>query len=117
MVQERKNINIIFICSMNKWRSPTAEKIYRKLPHLNVRSAGTSPKARRHVSHIDLEWADVVIAMETKHVQKLKSNFPELMREIKVYTLDIEDRYTYMDPELVEELKSVIDPIIDGYIV
>jgi protein-tyrosine-phosphatase len=33
--------NLLFICSRNQWRSPTAEAIWRRRPGFNVRSAGT----------------------------------------------------------------------------
>ena len=36
--------NILFVCSMNKWRSPTAEAIFRNSSTHNVRSAGTAGK-------------------------------------------------------------------------
>ena len=51
-------MNILFICSYNKWRSPTAEQVWRKHPGLNVRSAGTSARARRAVSEADIVWAE-----------------------------------------------------------
>lgn len=113
---ESENINVLFICSMNKWRSPTAEKIYRKKPLVNVRSAGTSSKAKHHVCSEDLKWADLIIAMESKHVQRLRADFPESMRFMEVHTLGIEDHYDYMHPELIEELKISIDPILDDYV-
>lgn len=113
---EPNSINVLFICAMNKWRSPTAEKLYKNTPFVNVRSAGTSSKARHHVSSQDLKWANVVIAMETKHVRRLRADFPEPMRYVDVYTLDVEDRYQYMHPALIEELKAAIEPILEGYV-
>jgi hypothetical protein len=53
-----QTMNILFICSMNKWRSPTGEAIFRRHDGLNTRSAGTSRKARRQVNVTDLRWAD-----------------------------------------------------------
>ena len=53
-----------FACSRNQWRSPTAEQVWRRHPAVSVRSAGTSPNARRTVSTGDLRWADVVFVME-----------------------------------------------------
>jgi predicted protein tyrosine phosphatase len=35
-------IKILFICSKNQWRSPTAEKIFLQFNGYNVRSAGTA---------------------------------------------------------------------------
>lgn len=43
-------MNILFICSKNQWRSPTADKVWRRHPGLSVRSAGTSPNAQHPVS-------------------------------------------------------------------
>lgn len=113
-MQNMKNesMNVLFVCSMNQWRSPTAEKIYSKEPFINVRSAGTSSKARRHVSLNDLKWADIVIAMESKHKQRLQADYRQAMRGCEVHVLEIEDRYKFMDPELIEELKFAIDPIL-----
>ena len=54
--------------------------------------------------------------METKHVQRLRADFPEPMRYVDVHTLDVEDRYKYMHPALIEELKAAIEPILEGYV-
>lgn len=97
---------------MNKWRSPTAERIYKNDPDLNVMSAGTSSKARRRVSLKDIQWADVVIVMEAKHKQRLTAEYPEAMRRREVYVLEIEDNYQLMDPELIQELEAAINPIL-----
>ena len=56
-------MNVLFVCSKNQWRSPTAEKVFGRDPGLKVRSAGTSRKARRTVTANDLRWADVVMVM------------------------------------------------------
>ncbi|MGH8106566.1 MAG: phosphotyrosine protein phosphatase, partial [Arenimonas sp.] len=56
--------NILFICSRNQWRSPTAEKIWHQRHGVSARSAGTSPNARRTVSAKDFQWADIIFVME-----------------------------------------------------
>ncbi|QOV69188.1 hypothetical protein IP582_01865 [Citrobacter sp. BDA59-3] len=40
-------MNVLFICSRNQWRSPTAEQVFRRYPGLNVRSAGTSRNTKK----------------------------------------------------------------------
>jgi predicted protein tyrosine phosphatase len=60
--------NILFVCSKNQWRSPTAETLYRKQPGLSVRSAGTSSSARHHVNADDVEWAVIFFVMEDKNL-------------------------------------------------
>lgn len=98
---------------MNKWRSPTAERIYARERLLDTRSGGTSSKARHHVSLDDIRWSDIVIVMESKHKQRLMADHPEAMRYREVHVLDIEDNYKFMDPELIEELKVSVDPILN----
>jgi predicted protein tyrosine phosphatase len=105
--------NILFICSRNQWRSPTAEQIWRKHPLLSVRSAGTSPSARRKISEDDVRWADVIFVMEEKHKSRLVAEFTRLIKNKTIYVLDIPDEYKYMDPELVELLEQSVGALLD----
>ena len=100
--------NILFICSRNQWRSPTGEQVWKNHPELAVRSAGTSPKARRTVSAKDIQWADVVFTMEEKHKSRLKAKFTRLLNHKDVQVLDIPDEYQYMDSELIEIMKQTV---------
>ena len=38
-------MRLLFICSQNKWRSLTAERLFDNHPHHEARSAGTEPGA------------------------------------------------------------------------
>lgn len=98
-------INVLFVCSRNQWRSPTAERLWRDSPRLNVRSAGTSSSARRVVSAGDLQWADVVLVMESRHRAQLRERFGRELGGVRIEVLDIPDDYEFMDPELVELLQ------------
>lgn len=100
--------NVLFICSRNQWRSPTAETVWRKHPDISVRSAGTSPSARRTVSAADIHWADVIVVMEQKHKNRLVAEFTRLLEHKPIHVLDIPDEYKYMDPELVEMLEESV---------
>jgi predicted protein tyrosine phosphatase len=108
-----KKRNILFICSKNQWRSPTAETIWRKHPSLNVKSAGTSTKARRTVSSTDITWADTIFVMEEKHKNRLKADFSRMLSHKMIHVLDIPDEYQYMDVDLVNELESAVSAILD----
>ena len=105
-------INLLFICSRNQWRSPTAETMWRKHAGLNVRSAGTSPNARHTVTHADITWADIIFVMEEKHQARLIAQFRQLLSHKKIVILDIPDDYNYMDPELIEQLNASVSPIL-----
>ncbi|MFN7843988.1 MAG: low molecular weight protein tyrosine phosphatase family protein [Pirellula sp.] len=107
-----ETINVLFVCSMNQWRSPTAESIYSKRPFVNARSRGTSRSARRTVTAEDLKWADIVFVMEDKHKQRLQSEYPSEVRYKELHVLDIPDNYKFMDPELIIEITESVDPIL-----
>jgi predicted protein tyrosine phosphatase len=111
MVDE-ESLKILFVCSMNQWRSPTAEKIYSNKPLIIARSCGTNRNARRQVTSGDLQWADIVFVMEQKHKQRLVSEYPGEMQFKELHVLDIQDNYKFMDPELIDEIIASVDPIL-----
>ena len=101
-------INLLFVCSRNQWRSPTAEAIWRRRPGFNARSAGTSPNARKTIGAADIRWADVIFVMERKHLHRLQANYARLLEHKPLYCLDIPDDFRYMDPELMELLEDTV---------
>lgn len=105
-------IKVLFICSRNQWRSPTAEQLWRRHPLVDARSAGTSPNARHHVSVTDIEWADHIVVMEQKHKSRLVAEFNRLLDGKSIHVLDIPDEYQYMDPELIEQLEAIVPPLL-----
>ena len=106
-------VNVLFVCSRNQWRSPTAEHLFRTYPGISVRSAGTSPNARKHISVEDIRWADLILVMEDKHKSRLVAEFTRLMIGKRIHVLDIPDEYKYMDPELVQQLKEAVESLLD----
>jgi len=104
--------NVLFVCSRNQWRSPTAEQIWRKHPALSVRSAGTSPNARHPVSASDLQWAQIIFVMEEKHKSRLRTKFGRALENKPIHVLDILDEYKFMDPGLVEQLRQSVGAIL-----
>lgn len=95
---------LLFICSRNRRRSLTAEKLFEGSSLYQVRSAGTQPGARIVVTEGHLGWADIVICMEKSHLSRLRLKFPEALAGKQVICLHIADDYEYMQPELIEEL-------------
>lgn len=102
---------ILVVCSHNKWRSPTAEAIYRHDPRFAIRSAGLSQHSPHVLSQADLEWANLLLYMEKDHLEKIKEIFPNTKLPY-VINLDIPDTYPFMDPELIEMLKEKIEAIV-----
>ena len=98
---------------MNKQRSVTAEQLYRNDARLEVRSAGVRSDACRRVSAGDLRWADVVFCMEREHKAWIAARF-EGSDLPAVEVLDIPDEYEFMDPQLQEMLRLMLDPELDA---
>jgi predicted protein tyrosine phosphatase len=105
-------MKLLFICSRNKWRSLTAEKIFDGINGYEVRSAGTEDGARVKVTEGHIGWADYVFVMEKKHTSKLKQKFPEKLNNKRLICLDIPDDYSFMDEDLIEILKSRVSEYI-----
>jgi len=108
-------INILFICSRNQWRSPTAEQIWRQEKGLSVRSAGISNSAKRKVSEKDIDWADLIFVMEQTHKKRLRSLCNQKTLNKPIFVLDIPDEYPYMDQELITLLRQAVDPVLAQY--
>lgn len=106
-------LKLLFICSRNKFRSLTAETIFSGLPGLQVRSAGTQPEARIVVTAGHLGWADVIFCMEKSHVARLRLKYADALTGKRVIALHIPDDYTYMQEELIDELRAKVSTHID----
>lgn len=106
--------NLLFVCSRNRWRSPTAERVFSRDPDLAVRSAGTSSSARRRVGQADIDWADVIFVMESKHRAQLRAQFGRSMHGKTLHVLDIPDDYGFMDAELIQGLESAVPMLLVG---
>lgn len=102
--------NFLFICSRNKWRSRTAEDLFKNMDGLSVRSAGTASSARIKVNEKLIEWADLVFVMEKHHKQFLTQKYSFLLDCKNIVVLDIPDEYQYMDAELVSILEIAMEP-------
>lgn len=101
-------MNLLFVCSENRLRSPTAEAVFSMYPGVNAIGAGTNADAETPVSGDLIEWADVVLVMEESHRNKISSKFRELLTGKRLVCLDIPDNYDYMQPELVKLLEAKV---------
>jgi predicted protein tyrosine phosphatase len=103
---------LLFVCSRNKWRSLTAEKLFERSSLYQVRSAGTQPDARIVLTAGHVGWADTIFCMEKSHVERIRRKFPEALIGKRVICLHIRDDFEFMDSDLVEELKAKLSPYV-----
>lgn len=97
--------NVLFICTQNRLRSPTAEQVFASWPGIETQSAGLGNDAGNPVSPELLAWADLIFVMENAHRNKLSKKFRAFLGGKRVICLDIPDEYDYMDPMLVQLLR------------
>ena len=105
-------MNVLFVCSQNRLRSPTAEQIFSDWPGVETASAGVLADADVPVSPELLQWADVIFVMEPKHQHRLQANFARLLEHTALHCLDIPDDYRCMDPALMALLEAKVAPYL-----
>src|SRR5438045_426363 len=99
---------LLFVCSRNRFRSLTAERIFSGIPGIQVRSAGTQPDARIVVTEGHIGWADIIFLMEKSHLNRLRRKYSEALQGKRTVTLLIPDEYVFMQPELIDELHAKV---------
>jgi predicted protein tyrosine phosphatase len=97
---------LLFVCSRNQWRSPTAAALFADSDRYVAKSAGTSDNARIKITTGTINWADRIFVMEKRHAAIIKRNYPDLIVNKSIVVLHISDDYQYMDPELIDILES-----------
>ena len=105
-------MNILFVCSQNKRRSLTAEKLFDGINGHCVRSAGTEKNSRIKVTPGLIGWADLIFCFEKKHLRRLREKYSEEVSGKQIVTLNIPDDFGYMDEELQDILHSYVDEYI-----
>jgi len=105
-------MNLLFICTINRMRSCTAETIYSANTAYKVISAGIAPNAPKQITAELLQWADKIFVMENVHRAFITEKFPETDLSNKMIVLGIPDFYYYMEPELIDLLRTKIDPLL-----
>jgi predicted protein tyrosine phosphatase len=114
--RERKKMyreQLLFVCSRNQWRSPTAAALFQDHDCYEARSAGTSDSARIKITAGLINWADQIFVMEKRHLAIIRHKYPTEVDSKPIITLNISDDYQYMDPELIEILRSRLSEYLD----
>jgi len=100
--------NVLFICSQNKLRSPTAEQVFSSWPGVETASAGLNQHAENPVTPELLAWADLIFVMQRAHRSKLSARFKPYLDGKHVICLEIPDDFEYMEPALIAQLNAKV---------
>lgn len=103
-------MRVLFVCTANRLRSPTAEDLFRDYPGIEALSAGTDADAAQPLSKELVASVDLIFAMETHHRERIRKKFKERPHDSRIITLHIPDEYERGDPELVALLKRKVEP-------
>ncbi|MFQ3251503.1 low molecular weight protein tyrosine phosphatase family protein [Glaciecola sp.] len=99
-------MNLLFVCSENRLRSPTAEEVFNQYDNVDAIGCGTNLDSETPLSGDLVEWADVILVMEKSHKNKVRKKYKDLLKDKRLVCLDIPDNYERMQPELVRILEN-----------
>jgi predicted protein tyrosine phosphatase len=99
-------MNLLFVCSENRLRSPTGEDVFSQYEGFEAIGCGTNSDADTPLSGDLIEWADIIFVMEKSHRNKVVKKYKDLLAGRKLVCLDIPDNYERMDPALVRLLED-----------
>lgn len=105
-------MKVLFVCSQNKLRSPTAEQVFADFPGIETDSAGTHRGAEVELCEEHILWADLIFGMEKEHVRRIRMKFRKQLRDQRIICLHIPDDYDFMDPALVSLLRQKVTPFL-----
>ncbi|MEO8377310.1 MAG: phosphotyrosine protein phosphatase [Candidatus Sumerlaeota bacterium] len=105
-------MNLLFVCSKNRKRSPTAEAVFSGKDGIESIGAGINPDSPTPLTGDLIEWADIVMVMENGHRRRVMDRFEGLLKSKKLIVLGIPDHYEYMDDKLVALLERKVKAVL-----
>lgn len=83
--------NVLFVCSQNHLRSPTAEQVFNGMGGVVTKSAGLDINATTQLTGALIGWATLIVVMEKHHLNKLKKKYRSSLVGKRVVCLNIPD--------------------------
>lgn len=107
-------MKVLFVCTANKLRSPTAEDVFCDYPGIEAVSAGTDAQAPRPLTKELVASADLIFAMETHHRERVRKKYKQRPPDSRIITLHIPDEYERGDPDLIELLREKVESRLEN---
>ncbi len=108
--------HLLFVCTANLNRSPTAKSLFKNNKKYEAKSAGIHPLSENPITKQAIKWADIIFVMDEKndkHKTFLLREFPEAA-EKKIIILGVPDIYTKNNPQLIKILKKKLRKLLSG---
>jgi len=100
-------MRLLFVCNQGRHRSRTAAELLMKEHETRYRGVYDNP-----LTADDLVWADVVLVMEEHQRSAIAQRFPTQYLRSRILVLDVQDVYSYGQPELIELLRERINGLL-----
>lgn len=78
---------LLFVCSENRFRSPTAEAVFSEYEGVEAIVAGTNIDAETSISGDLIEWAEIILVMEKVHKMKISQKYQALLKRKRLIVL------------------------------
>jgi len=104
-VYQTKNKKVLAVCSAGMLRSPTVANVLHGDYGYNTRSCGATDFALIPLSEALLLWADEVVVVSSEVLLYFSEDAYKLV-ENKLIVLNLPDRFSWNDSELVEKIKE-----------
>jgi len=101
MVSSIDRKRILFVCNVNRQRSPTAEELFKQNKTYVAKSCGVW-ECKKQINQKLVDWADIVFVMENHQKYLITRNY----HHKKVINLDIPDNYVKNEIELINVIKK-----------
>ncbi len=108
---QEKKLKLLFVCTINRMRSATAQRIFENDQRFEVKSAGTDKSAANVLTSELMDWADAIVVMEKYHRSFIRSKHPNYYDTKKIVCLYIPDEYDFMQLELIAVLKNKLEDV------
>jgi predicted protein tyrosine phosphatase len=95
---------VLCVCSAGLLRSPTIAYVLSNHGY-NTRAAGVHDYALIEVDPVLIDWAEVIVFADNSHYRAIR----DMVGDKERYTLDIPDKYQFMDPKLIEIITKKLD--------
>jgi len=105
-------MRVLFVCTANRLRSPTAERLFAAWPGIEASSAGTDRDCARPLTAEIVAAADLIFAMEPEHRERIRKRYKARPADARIVTLHIPDEYERDDPALIALLEARAGPVI-----
>jgi len=103
-------MRVLFVCSSNLIRSPTAAAHFDGKHGIEARSAGLGADAVIPLTGDLIAWADLVLTMEDALCAMVRQRFGEALADTPLASLEVPDRYKRGEPALIARLEEVAAP-------